>query len=66
MIPQRGYSTRTVGLNRASSATNPGVKLGRYCIANSIPVTDVAEHFGVSRQTVQGYVRAHQGLLGPR
>jgi transcriptional regulator with XRE-family HTH domain len=55
MIPERGYSTRIVSLNRASSATNPGVKLGRYCIANNIPVTQIAEHFGVSRQTIYNW-----------
>lgn len=55
MIPERGYSTRIISLNRASSATKPGVKLGRHCIANNIPVSVIAEQFGVSRQTVYNW-----------
>jgi len=55
MIPERGYSTRIISLNRASNATNFGVKLGRHCIANDISVSVIAEHFDVSRQTVYNW-----------
>lgn len=31
---------------------SPGVALGRFCITKEIPVSDVAEYFGVSRMTI--------------
>ena len=52
MPNKRGYST---GFIRAVNAANPnhlGVQLGRVCIKKNIPVTDVAEYLGVSRQAV--------------
>lgn len=51
-MDNRGYAARIVRANRDADAGSPGVKLGRYCIANDYPVREVAEYFGVSRMTV--------------
>ena len=51
----RGYSYRLV---KAVQAANPeliGVQLGQHCIANDIPVWEVAEKFGVSRMSVYSW-----------
>ena len=59
----RGYSARIVQANKAASATHPGVKLGRLCIAREIPVSDVAEFFGVTRMTIYKWFK---GVEQPR
>jgi len=50
-----GYSQLIVAANKTASGKLLGVKLGRYCIANDIPVADVMEFFGVSKQTVYNW-----------
>tara|TARA_R110000822_G_scaffold231519_1_gene363423 strand:+ start:600 stop:830 length:231 start_codon:yes stop_codon:yes gene_type:complete len=50
-----GYSTHIVKLNKQASARLPGVKLGRLCIANDIPVSEMAEDLGVTRQTLYNW-----------
>lgn len=55
----RGYSTRTVAINRDADSNNPGVRLGRFCIAKDIPVSDVSKFFNVSRQTVYFWFSGH-------
>ena len=48
----RGYS---FALHLANLNADPrfiGVRLGKYCIKNNIPVVKVAEQFGVSRMTI--------------
>lgn len=47
-----GYSRRFVAENKAADELHPGVQLGRICIERDIPVQDVADHLGVSRQAV--------------
>lgn len=49
-----GYSLRLVNLNKAAGKSL-GVQLGRVCIENNVPVATVAEHLGVSRQTVYSW-----------
>lgn len=39
---------RTTGLSL-------GTRLGKYCVNNNVPVTEIAEEFGVSRQTVYNW-----------
>lgn len=51
----RGYSFRLFKANRTADLTNPGVQLGRYCIERDISVQEVAEMFGVSRQTIYSW-----------
>lgn len=51
----RGYSLRLVKANQAADPENIGVKLGRYCIANDIPVTTIAVKLGVTRMTIYNW-----------
>ena len=51
-MDNRGYASRIVKANLAASVESPGVALGRFCITKEIPVSDVAEYFGVSRMTI--------------
>lgn len=50
-----GYTMKTVRLNREADQNRPGVKLGKFCIDKNIPVMDVADFFGVTRQTVYNW-----------
>ena len=50
-----GYSARLIGLNKKADKKRLGVRLGKRCIELDIPVTDVAIHMGVSRQTVYNW-----------
>jgi hypothetical protein len=50
-----GYSQRIVQINRKADSKNVGVQLGRFCISREIPVTDVMEFFGVTKQTVYNW-----------
>lgn len=51
----RGYSLRTRDLNASADRQNAGVRLGRRCIELDVPVTKVAQVFGVSRATVYNW-----------
>jgi len=59
----QGYSTNLVAANRQESLRHIGVALGRVCIKKGVPVTDVAAHFHVSRQTVYSWFK---GVSHPR
>ena len=48
----RGYSRKFVDANNKADSFHVGVQLGRICIERDIPVQDVAEHVGVSRQAI--------------
>jgi hypothetical protein len=50
-----GYSQQIVKTNRDADGRKLGVCLGRYCISREIPVADVMEYFGVSKQTVYSW-----------
>lgn len=50
-----GYSLRLAELNEQADEQSLGVRLGRVCIAKNIPVADVAERLGVSRQTIYNW-----------
>lgn len=50
-----GYSQLTVTANKQADKRLLGVALGRACIANGVPVADVAQKFSVSRQTVYNW-----------
>ena len=50
-----GYSQQTVRRNRDADGRLIGVKLGRYCVANEIPVSDVMAYFDVTKQTVYNW-----------
>ena len=56
-----GYSQQILLSNRSANPKNVGVQLGRFCINRQIPVTDVMEFFGVSKQTVYNwFIGTHQ------
>lgn len=51
----RGYSYRLVQANRAANSKHIGVRLGKWCIANDMPVEEVARNFDVSRMTIYSW-----------
>ena len=59
-----GYSLRLVKLNNSASVVSLGVKLGRACIKNNVPVTEVAKRLGVSRQTVYNWFIGRSTPMG--
>jgi len=46
----------------SSNSTSLGVSLGKLCVTKNIPVADVAEFFGISRQAVYLWFR---GQISP-
>ncbi len=50
-----GYSARIIGLNAKANQERLGVTLGRVCIALDIPVSNIAEAIGVSKQTIYNW-----------
>jgi transcriptional regulator with XRE-family HTH domain len=48
----KGYSRKFAAANKQADQSHIGVQLGRICIDKDIPVPDVAEYLGVSRQAV--------------
>lgn len=51
-MDSRGYTTSIVKANAAADQSSLGVQLGKFCIKKDIPVSHVAEFFGVSRMTI--------------
>jgi hypothetical protein len=41
-----GYSARLIGLNKKADARLLGVRLGRACMKNNVPVSQVATKLG--------------------
>jgi len=60
MADSRGYSSRIIETNKHASKTHPGVMLGRVCISQDIPVSDVAEFFDVSRMTIYKWFKGEE------
>lgn len=50
-----GYSQRVVEANKRAPRNLLGVALGRLCIDRNVPVAEVAETIGVSRETVYNW-----------
>ena len=50
-----GYSNRLIELNKEADDRLLGVQLGRVCIERDVPVSDVAAHLKVTRQTVYNW-----------
>jgi DNA-binding transcriptional regulator YiaG len=57
-----GYSLNLMLANKAADGKHIGVALGRICIKTGLPVSVVAQRFGVSRQTVYNWF---EGLTTP-
>jgi len=50
-----GYSQSLVDANKKANAKSLGVALGRLCIKQGIPVTEVARELEVSRMAVYNW-----------
>ena len=50
-----GYSIRVAEAIQSASDTFLGVRLGRACLELDVPVTEVAQHLGVTRATVYSW-----------
>ena len=50
-----GYSARLIELNKRADKNQLGVRLGRACIRKKVPVSEIANQLGVSRQTVYNW-----------
>lgn len=65
-MSNKGYSRKFTIANKKADQTHIGVQLGRICIDRDIPVLDVAEYLGVSRQAVYmwflGRSNPHPGM----
>ena len=57
------YSERIAYAIRHADATLLGVRLGRICLAQGIPVAQVAEELGVSRKTVYAWFTGKHTIL---
>lgn len=60
----KGYSVLTIQEIEDANPNLLGVQLGRICVNRNIPVTDVAEFFGVSRVTVYAWFRGKTVVSG--
>jgi len=60
----KGYSTLMLQEVKDANQNLLGVKLGLICVERDIPVTDVAEFFGVSRVTVYAWFRGKAVVSG--
>ncbi len=50
-----GYTLHIQQRNRAADKRKLGVRLGRYCIRHGVPVAQIVELLGVSRQAVYNW-----------
>jgi len=60
----KGYSTLMLQEVKDANQNLLGVKLGLICVERDIPVTDVADFFGVSRVTVYAWFRGKAVVSG--
>lgn len=58
-----GYSVRLSKLNKEADGKLLGVKLGRVCIKENIPVSYVADELAVTRQTIYNWF---MGISSPQ
>lgn len=53
----RGYLSSFVEEVNKANRKKLGVQLAKRCIANDIPVIDIADYFGVTRMTIYSWFR---------
>jgi transcriptional regulator with XRE-family HTH domain len=58
----KGYLSSFVNDVKAADQKKIGVRLALLCISNDIPVTDVAEYFGVTRMTIYTWFRGKNNV----
>ena len=51
----RGYSLKLVEAIRGGDPSDPVIRLGKYCIENQVPVSDLATYFSVTRATIYNW-----------
>ncbi len=61
----QGYTIRIANGIKEADGNLMGVKLGRVCLAQDIPVAAVAEAFGVTRQTIYYWFLGKSEPRGP-
>lgn len=56
-LPQgaRGYTSGFIAKVKAADATSIGVQLGLACIEHNVPLAQIAERLGTSRQSVYNW-----------
>lgn len=60
-----GYTLALLNSNKRADSKHLGVRLGRVCIKNNIPVTKVAFDAKVTRQTVYNWFCGANHPTGP-
>lgn len=60
----KGYTTKFIQAVNGADQTKIGVRLGKICIENDIPVVDVANFLGVTRMTVYHWFKGKTNVLG--
>jgi transcriptional regulator with XRE-family HTH domain len=61
----QGYTIRVAQGIKEADGNLMGVKLGRVCLAQDIPVATVAEALGVTRQTIYYWFLGRSEPRGP-
>ena len=61
----QGYTIRIAQGIKEADGNLMGVKLGRVCLAQDIPVSTVAETLGVTRQTIYHWFLGKSEPRGP-
>lgn len=61
----QGYTIRVAKGIQEADGNLMGVKLGRVCLAQDIPVSTVAEALGVTRQTIYHWFLGKSEQRGP-
>jgi DNA-binding XRE family transcriptional regulator len=51
----RGYSKKIILANLEASEESIGVQLGRWCISQDIPVSEIARYLDVTRMSIYGW-----------
>jgi DNA-binding phage protein len=59
-----GYSARLIKANQDASKSLLGVRLGKMCIREEIPVVSIAQDLGVSRQTIYNWFSGTSSPMG--
>lgn len=60
----KGYTTKFIQAVNDADQTKIGVRLGKICIENDIPVIDVANFLKVTRMTVYHWFKGKTNVLG--
>jgi hypothetical protein len=58
----RGYSIDLIAQIKQADKNLLGVKLGRFCTDEGIPVMQIADHFNVTRTTVYNWFTGKTGV----